>query len=254
MLRVRQTSQGPSRAAGNRLAAVVALSAAAHVYFIYGLPITPVSGTGARVSIIQARLLSPPPLPGRLPDTALPPDPSQPVRASPPWAEPKVPAPAQPVAQSAAVEPAPAVPAAGAIDVEPLASDGNETAGAALPDLFHYPASDLDVYPHPVGQIAAAYPAMARDAQVAGAVTMLVLIDEVGRVLSTSVLDADPDGVFEAFAQQALAGAAFFPARKDGRAVRSRIAIRIEFDPAGGDIQHEPPGSGHGEVSGRAAQ
>ncbi len=255
MLRVRQASQGASQGAVSRLAAIIAFSAVAHVYLIYGLPIAPVSGTGGRVSIIQARLLSPPAVPpGRLPDIAPPSGRSQPVPSSRPWAEPDIAAPAQTVAQPIAVESVPAVPVAEAIDVEPLESGGDKSAAAALADMFHYSASELDVYPRPIRPIAASYPVVARDAQVAGAVTMLVLIDEVGRVLSTSVLDADPAGVFEASAQQALAGAAFVPARKDGRAVRSRIAIRIEFDPAGGDIRNEPTGSGAGEVSGQAAQ
>ena len=48
-------------------------------------------------------------------------------------------------------------------------------------------------------------------------------------------MDAAPDGVFEQAAQQALADAAFFPAQKDGRAVRSRILMKIEFDPATAD-------------------
>jgi protein TonB len=66
-------------------------------------------------------------------------------------------------------------------------------------------------------------------------VTLLVMIDEAGRVEGTSVVDAVPDGVFEQAAQQALANAAFYPAQKDGRTVRSRILIKVEFDPAAAD-------------------
>lgn len=76
------------------------------------------------------------------------------------------------------------------------------------------------------------YPQAARDAQIAGSVTLLVLIDETGRVLGTSVMDAAPDGVFEQAAQQAVESALFYPAQKDGHTVRSRIVIKIEFDPA----------------------
>lgn len=72
---------------------------------------------------------------------------------------------------------------------------------------------------------------MARDSKVAGSVTLLVLIDEAGRVVGTSVMDATLDGVFEQAAQQALANAAFYPAQKDGRMVRSRVLIKVEFDP-----------------------
>ena len=75
------------------------------------------------------------------------------------------------------------------------------------------------------------YPEMARDSKVAGFVTLLVLIDETGGVVDTSVMDAMPQGVFEQAAQQALANAAFYPAQKDGRMVRSRVLIKVEFDP-----------------------
>jgi periplasmic protein TonB len=79
------------------------------------------------------------------------------------------------------------------------------------------------------------YPQAARESQVAGSVTLLVLIDEGGRVVSTSVTDAAPDGVFEQAAQQALANPAFYPVQKDGRMVRSRILIKVEFDPTMAD-------------------
>ena len=116
-------------------------------------------------------------------------------------------------------------------DPEPVAPVGNDAAIATIPDLVHYPAKDLDIYPQTFRPITPLYPETARDAQVAGSVTLLVLIDEVGRVIGTSVMDAVPDGVFEEAAQQALANAAFYPARKDGRPVRSRILIKVEFDP-----------------------
>lgn len=108
---------------------------------------------------------------------------------------------------------------------------GNDAAIATIPDPVHYPAKDLDIYPQALRRITPVYPETARDAQVAGAVTLLVLIDEVGKVVGTSVMDAAPDGVFEEAAQQALANAMFYPAQKDGRMVRSRVLIKVEFDP-----------------------
>jgi protein TonB len=103
---------------------------------------------------------------------------------------------------------------------------------ATLPDPVHYAAKDLDVYPQPLNRVAPAYPDTARESQVAGFVTLLVSIDETGRVTDASVVDAIPDGVFELAAQQALAHATFYPAQKNGHAVRSRILIKVEFDPA----------------------
>jgi protein TonB len=107
----------------------------------------------------------------------------------------------------------------------------SDATGASIPDTVHYPANELDIYPQALTRIAPDYPEAARDAHVAGSVTLLVLIDEVGKVVDASVTDAVPDGVFEQTAQAALANASFYPAQKDGRPVRSRILIKVEFDP-----------------------
>ena len=117
-------------------------------------------------------------------------------------------------------------------DPEPATAAAGNAPGTIVPDTVHYPAKDLDIYPQASKRIAPAYPGSARDAQIAGSVTLLVMIDEAGRVEGTSVVDAVPDGVFEQAAQQALASAAFYPAQKDGRTVRSRILVKVEFDPA----------------------
>ncbi len=116
---------------------------------------------------------------------------------------------------------------------EPVAAAGGEATKLNLPDPVHYPARDLDVYPQALRPLTPVYPEAARDAQISGFVTLQVLIDESGRVTGTSVVDTAPDGVFEQAARDALANAAFYPARKDGRSVRSRILIKVEFDPAG---------------------
>src|SRR4051812_121276 len=108
-------------------------------------------------------------------------------------------------------------------------SDGN--ASGMLFDPTHYPANALDVYPRALRTIAPAYPIGALETQTAGFVTLLVLIDEVGRVMVSTVVDATPEGVFEQAAQQALAQAVFYPAQKEGRSVRSQIQVKVEFDP-----------------------
>jgi len=207
------------------MSAAVAFSAALHGFLIYGFSLPPDPGPAAHAMVIHARLMSRQPAasprPPKPPEQPGPPDFSQssPVVLSQP-------------APSAETELAalPA-PAATPMDPEPVAPVANDAAIATIPDLVHYPAKDLDIYPQAFRPIAPFYPETARDAQVAGSVTLLVLIDEVGRVIGTSVMDAVPDGVFEEAAQQALANAAFYPARKDGRPVRSRILIKVEFDP-----------------------
>ena len=122
-------------------------------------------------------------------------------------------------------------PAIAPIDPEPATLASSDATVANIPDPVHYPAKDLDIYPQASKRITAVYPEVARDSKVAGSVMLLVLIDEAGRVVGTSVMDATPDGLFEQAAQQALANAAFYPAQKDGRMVRSRVLIKVEFDP-----------------------
>ena len=128
-------------------------------------------------------------------------------------------------------------PPAIASEPEPAAAAGGDTI-LSIPDPVHYPAKDLDVYPQASKRITPVYPQAARDTRITGSVTLLVLIDEAGRVVSTSVTDAAPDGVFEQAAQHALENAAFYPAQKDGRPVRSRILVKIEFDDAIADAAH----------------
>ena len=136
--------------------------------------------------------------------------------------------PAAPVSVEPATAPAPTITP---VDPEPAAPAVSDATVASIPDPVHYPAKDLDIYPQVSKPIAPVYPEMARESRVAGSVTLLVLIDEAGRVVDTSVMDATPDGVFEQAARQALANAAFFPAQKEGRMVRSRVLIKVEFDP-----------------------
>lgn len=209
------------------MSAAVALSAAFHIFLIYGFSLPADSGPGTRVTVIHAQLR--PPQPSASPQRA-----KTPERNGAPDSYRPAPVVLSPPAASAVAEPAPkpaTVPGA----TEPAASGGDEASSPTIPDPVHYPAKDLDIYPQALTRITPVYPQAARDAQVAGSVTLLVLIDEAGRVVGTSVLDAAPDGVFEQAAQQSLANAAFYPAQKDGRTVRSRILIKVEFDPAAAD-------------------
>lgn len=110
-------------------------------------------------------------------------------------------------------------------------SDESKPRSSPVPDLVHYPASELDIYPQAVTPIAPVYPPEAATIQGA-AVTLLVLVDDAGGVVATSVVDATAGTLFEEAAIEAVARAAFSPARKEGRAVRSQILIKVEFDAA----------------------
>lgn len=130
------------------------------------------------------------------------------------------------VARSSAIDPAPA-PLSASEAREPRAS------GAALPltpDPVYYPARQLDVYPALLQSIRLEYPHHAAQSQVSGNVLMMLLIDEAGRVNEISIAAAEPAGYFENAVRLAFADARFSPARKHGRAVKSRVLIRINYN------------------------
>lgn len=208
------------------MSAAVALSAALHAVLIYGFSLPAGRATDARPTVIHARL-SPAQSPAN-PQRAKTAGRKQAPDSS--GSAPVVPAPALPNP----VTETPTAPAPTLVpdDPEPATAAAGNAPGTIVPDTAHYPAKDLDIYPQASRRITPDYPRSARDAQIAGSVTLLVMIDETGRVESTSVVDAVPDGVFERAAQQALANAAFYPAQKDGHTVRSRILVKVEFDPA----------------------
>jgi protein TonB len=214
MRRVRQDSPG-IRSAEGRLAFAIALSAALHIVLIPFLAMRPGGSAILHSTPIQARLVRAESAPA--PARRVPvPVPRALVPASPPAAL------SQPVSgQDDLDKPQPRVDDAGA------ATPGLP----AIPDLVHYAANDLDVYPQLQGALNADYPQPARAQGIAGTVTLLVLIDEAGRVTGTSVVDAVPEGLFDDSARQALSRAAFIPARREGRRVRSRILVSISYDP-----------------------
>ena len=226
MRRVRPTSPELSTAIFGRMSAAVVASGALHVFLIYGFSLPAESGPGAYITVIQARLTSPQRSerlqPPKTPERTVAPEPA---RAA-------IILPSPPAADAVAEPPTAPIPTTLSNDPEAAPSTGADAASLPIPDPVHYPAKNLDLYPQALRRITPASPQAARDAQVTGSVTLLVLIDETGRVVGTSVMDSAPDGVFEQAALRALADAAFFPAQKDGRAVRSRILVKVEFDPA----------------------
>lgn len=114
-------------------------------------------------------------------------------------------------------------------------------AGAAPPsalvqpptvDLTYYSARELDVYPAPRAPLRFEHPERAARERVGGSVRIMLLLDEAGTVDGVSVVTAEPPGYFEDKVRAVFAAARFFPARKDGRAVKSRVLINVSYDPA----------------------
>lgn len=101
-----------------------------------------------------------------------------------------------------------------------------------LADPTWYPAKELDVFPAALDSVRPTYPASASADNVSGEVTLLLLIDEAGRVNEASVVDAQPQGYFEEAALAAFGSARFAPGQRDGRQVRSRILVKVLFGPS----------------------
>jgi protein TonB len=154
------------------------------------------------------------------------------IETAPPVAPPAALEPApEPIARDLIVRPAPrreaAVRSSERVIGQPRSQRSSATSSA--PDPNYYPARALDVYPAPASPLDMPYPARARDARVEGRVELLVSIDEAGTVSEVSVVDAEPAGYFEDVARQTFLGTRFRPGERNGRAVKSRVVIRVSF-------------------------
>ena len=87
----------------------------------------------------------------------------------------------------------------------------------------------VDAKPVPERRVAAQYPPRARAQGVTGYVLMSLLIDERGQVERVKILEAEPAGVFEDAAREAIQGWTFQPARYKGEAVKTWAKQRIHF-------------------------
>lgn len=107
-----------------------------------------------------------------------------------------------------------------------------------IEDPTWYPARQVDVHPTALQQIKPVYPDKASVQGVEGHVILLLLIDEAGAVKDVSVAEAKPEGYFEESALAVFREARFSPAQKKGRAVRSRVLIRVTYELE----KHDKPG------------
>lgn len=105
---------------------------------------------------------------------------------------------------------------------------------SALPPLSdpeYYPARQLDVYPVLVQPVNLEYPRHGAYDYAGGRVLLMVLIDETGGVRELSIVEAGSARFFENSVRTAFSDARFSPARKDGRAVKSRVLISVDYRP-----------------------
>jgi len=93
-----------------------------------------------------------------------------------------------------------------------------------------YTLSEIDQPPRVVERAAPAYPSEAKRPWVQGVVTLKFIVTRKGIVLHPEVVKADPPGVFDASALEAIAKWRFKPAIKDGREVDVIIIAPLRFE------------------------
>jgi len=116
------------------------------------------------------------------------------------------------------------------VAAEPPASPLPALEMPLLEDPTWYPAKQVDAHPVALHPIKPVYPEKGVELGVDGKVLLLLLIDEAGAVKEASVAEADPEGVFDESALAAFRNARFAPAQKNGRAVKSRVLIRVSYE------------------------
>jgi protein TonB len=95
-------------------------------------------------------------------------------------------------------------------------------------DPTYYTARQLDVYPALGGALDfRVSPGDARE--IAGRVLLRVDISSTGMVDEVTIVEAEPAGHFEEDARRAFAYARFRPGLKNGRPVKSRILVQVDY-------------------------
>jgi protein TonB len=109
----------------------------------------------------------------------------------------------------------------------------------ALPLLdYYYSSREVDEPAKAVGDALLVYPHEALRLRVPGEVKLRLFIDEFGMLVRSEVVNADPPGIFEEAALQAVGGMRFSPARKGEQTVRSQRTVQITFDPDPPSLRH----------------
>lgn len=92
-------------------------------------------------------------------------------------------------------------------------------------------SSEVDVRAEPVQIPVLIYPEKAQQMKIDGLVRLQVYISKRGKIDAVNIVTANPPGIFEDAALEALLATSFTPAQKNGHAVKSEKLIEIKFDP-----------------------
>jgi TonB family protein len=98
-----------------------------------------------------------------------------------------------------------------------------------FPGPWYYPARHLHHRPTPLVMIQPSYPKAAEELR--GRVTILVLINENGKVDDYRIEDADPPGLFEDSVADAFTSVPYTPGLITGYQVKSQFRAEVLFEP-----------------------
>ena len=116
------------------------------------------------------------------------------------------------------------------IGPDPGVLPGLLSPGTAVSPTEIYAPAMVEERPERLGGPEPRYPEMLRQAGIEGQVVVECVIDTLGRAEPASIrVVASSHPLFEAPAREAVAASSFRPARLDGRAVRVRVQLPLNF-------------------------
>ena len=110
------------------------------------------------------------------------------------------------------------------VSVDPLVLNSWDLRGE-----FIFSIADLDRAPREISRIKPQYPPRAEMRRVEGHVQYRFLVDENGTISRISILQADPEGMFEDAALRAIARWKYAPGLIDGRPVATWVIGTVTF-------------------------
>ncbi len=113
--------------------------------------------------------------------------------------------------------------------IDPGELDGDDQDLLGDDEAVVMTADTVDVPPRAVHRVPPSYPPKARAKGVTGEVVLSLLVETDGRVSEVRVESAQPAGLFERAAQEAVRRWRFQPARYQGKPVRVWARQRIRF-------------------------
>ncbi len=108
--------------------------------------------------------------------------------------------------------------------------------GVAMPNTVQdlsdmvFNLSDLDRKPQLINRIQPVYPYEARRKEINGRVILRFIVDREGNVRNIRVVRAEPEGLFEENAKEAVGKWRFKPGYFSGEPVNTRVTVPIKFE------------------------